>query len=124
MWACLKRAIENGVPLWSGELLAALTLSDLQELFSGESQIPMAQERCSILQEVGSVLCKHYDGRFQNMLAIADGKAFGERGLVTQLIKHFPSFRDESQHRNTGVCLQFQALSVACNDVSRASDCQ
>jgi len=108
MWACLRRAVENGAPITSGEFLAALTLADCQELFAGDSSMPMIEERCAILKEVGDVLCSHYEGRFLNLLTSSTGKAFGTRGLVTQLLDRFPSFKDESRHIKTGTILQFE----------------
>jgi hypothetical protein len=68
----------------------------------------MIEERWAILKEVGDVLCNHYQGRFRNVLNCAGGKAFGREGLVTQLLKRFPSFRDESRHIKTGTVLKFE----------------
>jgi Potential Queuosine, Q, salvage protein family len=108
MWACLRRALENGLAITSGEFLSALTSVKCQELFAGDPPMPMIEERCAILKEVGDVLCNEYQGRFQNLLASSRGKAFGSQGLVTQLLKRFPSFRDESRHIKTGTVLQFE----------------
>ena len=108
MWACLRRALENGSPITSGEFLSALTLAKCQELFAGDSPMPMIEERWAILKEIGNVLSNHYQGHFQNLLNSSGGKAFGNQGLVTQLLKRFPSFRDESRHIKTGAVLQFE----------------
>ena len=108
MWACLRRALENGSAITSGEFLSTLTLAKCQELFAGDPPMPMIEERCAILKEVGNVVCNHYQGRFQSLLASSRGKAFGSQGLVTQLLKRFPSFRDESRHIKTGTVLQFE----------------
>ena len=108
MWACLRRALENGIPLTSGEFLSRLTLPMCRELFAGDPPIPMIEERWAILKEVGYVLCDHYQGGFQNLLTSSRGKAFGSGGLVTQLLKRFRSFRDESRHIKTGTVLQFE----------------
>ena len=108
MWACLRRALENGLAITSGEFLSTLTLAQCQELFAGDPPMPMIEERWAILKEVGDVLCNYYQGRFQNLLASSRGKAFGNQGLVTQLLKRFPSFRDESRHIKTGTLLQFE----------------
>jgi len=108
MWACLRRALENDSAITSGEFLSVLTLAKCQELFVGDPPIPMIEERWAILKEVGDVLCNHYEGRFQNLLNSSGGNAFGNQGLVTQLLKRFPSFRDESRHIKTGTLLQFE----------------
>lgn len=108
MWACLRRALENGSAITSGEFLSTLTLAKCQELFAGDPPMPMIEERCAILKEVGDVLCSHYQGRFQNLLSSSRGNAFGRQGLVSQLLKRFPPFRDESRHIKTGTFLQFE----------------
>jgi hypothetical protein len=108
MWACLRRALENGSAITSGEFLSTLSLAKCQELFAGDPPMPMIEERSAILNEVGEVLCSQYEGRFQNLLTSSRGKAFGSQGLVTQLLKRFPSFRDESRHIKTGTVLQFE----------------
>lgn len=108
MWACLRRALENGSAITSGEFLSSLTLAKGQELFAGDPPMPMIEERVAILKEVGDVLRHHYQGRFQNLLTSSRGNAFGSQGLVTQLLKRFPSFRDESRHIKTGTVLQFE----------------
>ncbi len=108
MWACLRRALENGSAITSGEFLSTLTLARCQELFAGDPPMPMIEERYAILKEVGDVLCNHYQGRFQNLLTSSRGNAFGRQGLVTQLLARFPSFRDESRHIKTGTFLQFE----------------
>jgi len=107
MWASLRRAVEKGWALTSGEFLSSLTPAKCHELFAGDPAIPMMEERCAILQEVGNVLREHYDGRFHNLLAGSNGSAFGSEGLVTQLLHRFPSFRDESLHKKSGTLLQF-----------------
>lgn len=108
MWACLWRALENGFAITSGEFLSTLTLPKCQELFEGDPPIPMMEQRCAILKEVGNVLCSCYEGRFKNLLTSCGSKAFGSHGLVTQLLERFPSFRDESRHQKTGTVLRFE----------------
>ena len=120
MWACLQRALRMSA-ITSGAFLSALTLSKCQELFAGDPPMPMIEERCAILKEVGDVLCHHYQGRFQNLLALSRGNAFGSQGLVTQLLKRFPSFRDESRHiRNPEPSSNFKSALNYCDDVPGA----
>ena len=107
MWACLRRALDGGLDLFSGEYLSRVSVQDVGEIFAGESPIPMLQERRAILNEVGAVLSELFEGRFRNVFLNGQAMAFGRDGLVNRLVDSFPSFRDESVHRATGALLKF-----------------
>ncbi len=108
MWACLRRALDGGLDLFSGEYLARVSIQDVGEIFAGESLILMLQERRAILNEVGKVLSELFDGRFRNVFLNRQAIAFGRDGLVNRLVDSFPSFRDEGVHRATDAPLKFQ----------------
>jgi hypothetical protein len=92
MWACLKRAVEQGVPILDASYLAGLTPEQAGKIFPG---IPMLEERTAILNEVGKNLQERYDGHFQNLYTASGGRAFnGGNGFVERLIRDFPSFED------------------------------
>jgi hypothetical protein len=107
MWACLKRALDAGVPILDGTYLRDLTFDDFQELFRGENTIPLLRERWQIFNEVGFVLCQKFDGRFRNLFDTSNYQALGEGGVVARLVNDFPSFRDETVHCPTGNLLRF-----------------
>jgi hypothetical protein len=107
MWACLRRALDSGLDLFSGEYLRQISVRDVAEIFAGESPVPMLQERWAILNEVGAVLSERFDGRFRKVFLDGEAIAFGRAGLVNRLVGSFPSFRDESVHRATGAVLKF-----------------
>lgn len=108
MWACLRRALDSGLDVLSGDVLRSMSLAKMHEVFSGDFPMPLLEERHGILNETGEVLCKHYGGHFLNLLTRCNGRAFGDEGLVTKLILSFPSFRDESIHRVSGALLKFE----------------
>jgi len=108
MWACLRRALDGGLDLFSGEYLSRVSVQDVGQIFAGESPIPMLQERRAILNEVGAVLSELFDGRFRNVFLNGQAIALGRDGLVNRLVDSFPSFRDESVHRASGALLKFQ----------------
>jgi hypothetical protein len=107
MWACLRRALDGGLDLFSGEYLSRVSVQEVGEIFAGESPIPMLQERRAILNEVGAGLSELFEGRFRNVFLNGQAMAFGRGGLVNRLVDSFPSFRDESVHRATGALLKF-----------------
>jgi hypothetical protein len=107
MWACLARALERRPGMLRGAYLAQLSLSDVEEIFTSTVPIPLVEERWKILKEVGSILDSTYDGYFHNLFSRASFSAFGGNGVVDRLLEHFPSFRDESVHHETGAILRF-----------------
>lgn len=108
MWACLDRALNRGTDVLDGRWLRQASTKELEDIFASESRIPMLQERCCILREVGNVLCEKYNGHFRDVFIKGHARAFGNDGIVTRLIVDFPSFCDESLHRPTGRVLKFQ----------------
>jgi len=107
MWACLARALEKRPGMLRGAYLAELSLSDVEEIFAGTTQIPLVEARWRILKEIGVVLEEHFGGYFHNLFQVAGFSAFGGNGVADKLLEHFPSFRDDSVHRESGTILRF-----------------
>lgn len=108
MWACLRRAYEEGVPILDAAYLSKLTLAQARQIFRGNMEIPMLKERVEILNEVGKVLQEKYGGSFVNLYRGSDGYAFQNgRGMVERLVNDFPSFRDEALDPVTGKNVKF-----------------
>lgn len=107
MWACLMRALENGIEILSATFLERVQEEQLEEIFRGTSAMPMLGERCTIFNEIGRILRTKYDGSFSNLFKRANFAAFGKGGIVERLIEDFPSFRDESVHKASGRTLKF-----------------
>jgi hypothetical protein len=66
MFACMKRALDEGVPLLEGRYLARVTRADLEHIFRGNIEMPMLDERVEIFHQVGQVLEKNCGGHFHN----------------------------------------------------------
>src|SRR5215475_3763203 len=41
MFACLKRAMDNGIPILDGKFLATITRQDMNKIFAGNIEMPM-----------------------------------------------------------------------------------
>jgi hypothetical protein len=91
MFAALKRAIEEGAPIWEGDYLAALTQTQLATILRGNVKIPLFEQRLSICREVGRVLSREFGGRFHLLVEQAEQSAVR---LVRLLTTRFPSFDD------------------------------
>jgi hypothetical protein len=99
MFACLNRAMNNGIPILDGAFLAKVSLSDLEKIFAGNIEMPMLQEKMDVLHQVGSMLAEKYDGRFHNFIKSCPPKLYDNGdGLVERLATEFPRFNDVSQY--------------------------
>jgi hypothetical protein len=95
--ASLKRAVEEGVPLWDAEYLSRISEAELAHIFRGEQTIPLFEQRLLNAREVGQVLCENYHGHFTHMIEEAGGSA---PQLALLIAEHFSSFRDVAFYRN------------------------
>lgn len=108
MWTCLQRALDAGINIIEGDVLRNLSFDAAREIFTGQTLVPMLEERWRILREIGARLSERFDGRFRNFFQNGQPEAFGTEGLVPRLLQEFPSFRDESIHRTSGRVLKFE----------------
>jgi len=98
MWASLKRALEEGIPVLDAQFLAQLDLETTKHIFRGETPLPMIESRQTLLQETGISLLSSY-GSFSELFRTSGFRAFdGGQGIVEQLVAHFPSYYDSSGH--------------------------
>lgn len=96
-FACIKRAVDNGVPFLEGSYLANLTRAELNRMFVGNIEMPMLDEKLEVLRQVGRVLVTKYNGRFHNFVRSCSAKVYDDgNGLVERLVTEFPRFNDVS----------------------------
>ncbi|MFY9729348.1 MAG: queuosine salvage family protein [Candidatus Acidiferrales bacterium] len=99
MVACLKRAMDSGIPILDGKLLAALTRPQMEKIFAGNIEMPMLDEKLQNFREVGKVLAEHYDGYFHNFIKSCPPQLYDNgKGLVDRLVTEFPRFNDVSEY--------------------------
>jgi hypothetical protein len=97
LFACMKRAVDKGVPILDGAFLAQVTRKEMERLFAGNIELPMLDEKTQILRQVGKVLARRYNGRFHNFVASCSSRLYDDgNGLVDRLVDEFPRFRDVS----------------------------
>jgi len=99
LFACMKRAMDKGFPILDGKFLAQVSRPDLQQIFAGNIDMPMLDEKMEVWHQVGAVLAKSYDGRFHNFVHSCPPRLYDNgKGLVDRLVKEFPRFNDVSQY--------------------------
>ncbi len=92
--ACLRRALDTGVPLLDAAHLAAFDETAARSLFAGDAEIPLLPERIANLREVGCGLIAA-GGSFAALVRAAGGS--GE-ALVADVVRRFPSFDDAATY--------------------------
>ena len=104
MLACLHRAINAGIPFFSGEYLAQVTRKDLESVFAGTIEMPMLDERVVLFNEVGRVLVEKHQGRYSNFVRSCAPRLYADGdGLLERLTTEFPRFRDVSMYHGSEV---------------------
>lgn len=91
LFAALRRATEEDLPVTDGAYLRDLTARDLTHVLRGNAVIPMFEERLALLREAGRALCEKHDGSWMAFLKAAEGSAVR---LVALLTTEMPSFND------------------------------
>lgn len=110
LFACMKRALDNGIPVLDGKFLARVTRPELERIFAGNIELPMLDEKMEVLHQVGGVLAEKYDGRFHNFVKSCSPRLYDDgNGLIDRLVKEFPRFNDVSEY--DGHTIKFYKLS-------------
>lgn len=111
--ACLKKALEEGLPILEGEYLAQLTLSQTKKLFRGAPEIPLINKRKEILNKIGKKLVEKYQGRFHNFFIKENKEAFS---LVKKISKEFYGFDDTSIYKGRKIFF-YKKAQVVVSDI-------
>jgi hypothetical protein len=99
MFGCLKRAIDNGIPVLDGKFLAMLTRADMEKIFAGNIEMPMLDEKMELFHQVGGILSAKYDGRYYNFIRSCSPRLYDNgNGLVERLAAEFPRYNDVSKY--------------------------
>jgi len=110
LFACMKRALDNGIPVLDGRFLAGVTRPTLEKIFAGNIELPMLDQKMEVLHQVGGVLAEKYAGRFHNFVKSCSPRLYDNgNGLVDRLVKEFPRFNDVSEY--DGHTIKFYKLS-------------
>ncbi|MDA2913523.1 queuosine salvage family protein [Acidobacteriia bacterium AH_259_A11_L15] len=99
LFACMKRALDEGIPFLEGGYLRRVSRRDLEHIFRGPAPLPLLDDRVEILRSVGAVLAEQYGGRFYHFVQAGSPSVYHNGlGLLDRLVKEFPRFRDVSPY--------------------------
>lgn len=116
MLASIRKARENGLPIFDGEWLANLSWKEVGKLFDGEPEIPLLQERWEILRGIGRVLVEKFGGRFYNFLALGEIKAID---LLEKIVNEFPGFDDVYEYKGRMIYF-YKKAQLLVNDLTQS----
>lgn len=106
MFACLHRALAQGIPLLEGGYLSGVARSDLGAIFEGNIEMPMLDERVEILHGVGERLVADYQGRFHTFVRSCPDRMYADgEGVLERLVVEFPRFEDVSDYHGRDVVI-------------------
>ncbi len=92
----LKRAFEEGIPLWDPAFLADLDVAAFAAILRCEGDMPLLEQRVMNARDLGATLLARYDGDAENLLVKADHDA---ATLANLLVADFACYRDERSWR-------------------------
>ncbi|OHA47728.1 MAG: hypothetical protein A2806_01355 [Candidatus Terrybacteria bacterium RIFCSPHIGHO2_01_FULL_48_17] len=131
MWACLKRALNNGIPVLSARFLAeGLDEETYDQIFVPvTTPLPMRESRIQNLRATGEALLRWYDGAFSNLFDRADFQVFRDdgNGIIQRLARHFLSYsRDMARYCGLSTPIPFhkraRLLALMYEGRARASE--
>ena len=100
----IDKALLEGVPLTQGHYMRDMDLQEFKRIFSGNIEMPMADEKVKILNNVGDTLVTKYGGDWINFIDDGPKKLYDNgEGLVERLIRDFKRFDDYSIFENEKV---------------------
>lgn len=94
LFLSMKKAVQRGEELFNASTMATLTLERFKSITKGEGgiDIPLAKERCRLINLFGNVLIKSFGGTITNLLQSENNNA---NSIHEKLLSSFPFIRDE-----------------------------
>jgi len=100
----IDKALLEGVPLTQGHYMRDMDLKEFKRIFTGNIEMPMADEKVKILNNVGDTLVTKYGGDWINFIDDGPKKLYDNgEGLVERLVRDFKRFDDHSIFENEKV---------------------
>ncbi|CAL1687141.1 unnamed protein product [Lasius platythorax] len=108
----IKRAIDEGKPIWDPKYYTRITLNEFKHIFrsdDSETSLPRLLERFMILRQNGEVLLNKYQGTFVECIKSSE---YDADKLIKLLFEEFESYRDEAVFEDLKVRFYSKARSL------------
>jgi putative queuosine salvage protein len=112
MAASLTKALESGISVTSSAYLAKLSSGELKHILGGQGELQLMEPRVQILNELGQVLLKDYDGKAHKLVEAAGNSA---AKLARLLARKLSSFKDIAKYRGQEVFFYKRAQIFAAD---------
>ncbi len=96
----LKRAFEEGIPLWDAKKLAGLTEAEFRHVLRGEGEIALFDRRLAHARDVGATLVRDFGGDVRRLLEGSGGDAVA---FAEEVATSFASYADARPYRGSVV---------------------
>ena len=110
--ACLRKALEEGIPITRADYLAHISLDTLKKILGGNGELQLMEARAHILNELGAFLITKYNGEANRLVEPAENSALN---LVELLVENLPSFRDGAEYYGTKIYFYKRAQIFAAD---------
>ena len=107
--ASIFRAMEEGKDILNPAYLASVSKEELSQILRGNVEIPLLEERVKILNEIGTILIKKFDGQFSSLIRESQNDSVV---LVNLVLENFPSFQDFALYKSEKVFFQKRAQAL------------
>ena len=112
MAASLKKAVRSGIAITDADYLARLPLGELKQVLGDRGALQLLDYRVRILNELGQVLLKDYEGKSHKLVDAAGGSAIR---LVRLLAEKLSSFADIAEYQGYTVFFYKRAQIFAAD---------
>ncbi|XP_045187701.1 queuosine salvage protein-like [Mercenaria mercenaria] len=113
--AAMNRALDEGIKLTEPKYFANITKKKLSEILRSDSDydIPLIEERFTVLREAGQVLMEKYDGSVVELVQQCNKSA---QTMMKQVVKDFTSYRDETEFAGKHVAI-YKRVQILIADI-------
>ncbi len=107
MWAALKRAHDEGVPILDPNFLERIDTEEVKHIFTGNPELPMFRARANSLRLAGQALLNNF-GSYAELFRRCDYRAFNSGiGIIDKLVRHDSGYSDTAFFKPTNTVLRF-----------------
>ncbi|XP_060559837.1 queuosine 5'-phosphate N-glycosylase/hydrolase-like isoform X2 [Ruditapes philippinarum] len=113
--AAINRALDKGIPFTNPEYFANITKEQMTDVLRSDSDydIPLFEERLTVLREAGRVLVEKYGGSVAKLVQRCGKSA---QTMMKQVVKDFSSYRDETEFEGQKVAI-YKRVQILIADI-------